>query len=372
MPEPIPLTADPAEERLDDHLEDHLALCLSGGGYRAMLFHLGSLWYLHDAGYLPKLDFVSSVSGGSITAGVLALRWGQVGRFQESIVTPIRKMASTTIDAGSVIGGMLLPGTVSDRIVGNYKKLLFQEQTLQDFPDRPRFIINATNVGTGSLFRFSKAYIADWRIGIAYKPKKLVAEAVAASSAFPPILSPARIEFAHEEWSDLNTDECGKRPFTTKVVLSDGGVYDNMGIETTWKRCKRVLISDAGGKYQPDDDPKHDWARHSLRINGTIDNQVRSLRKRQVVSAFRDPADPHKGAYWGMWTKPSEYPAHSLTIDDARALEVAKTPTRLAAIKEDLQNRIINFGYGMTERALRSYFDPNALAPSAFPCPGGV
>jgi len=55
-----------------------LALCLSGGGYRAMLFHLGVLWRLNEAGVLPKLDRVSTVSGGSITAGVLALNWEQL------------------------------------------------------------------------------------------------------------------------------------------------------------------------------------------------------------------------------------------------------------------------------------------------------
>src|SRR5215470_5372477 len=50
-----------------------VALCLSGGGYRAMLFHVGVLWRLNELGWLARLDRVSSVSGGSITAGVLAL-----------------------------------------------------------------------------------------------------------------------------------------------------------------------------------------------------------------------------------------------------------------------------------------------------------
>ena len=56
-------------------LEDGTALCLSGGGYRAMLFHTGVLWRLNEIGWLPKLNRISSVSGGSITAGVLALNW---------------------------------------------------------------------------------------------------------------------------------------------------------------------------------------------------------------------------------------------------------------------------------------------------------
>lgn len=64
-----------SEEDRDRTPEDGLALCLSGGGYRAMLFHLGSLWRLNDLHYLPRLDRVSSVSGGSITAGVLGMNW---------------------------------------------------------------------------------------------------------------------------------------------------------------------------------------------------------------------------------------------------------------------------------------------------------
>ncbi len=377
----LPLTTEAlTSEAGEGKLEDQLALCLSGGGYRAMLFHLGTLWYLNDAGYLPKLDRVSSVSGGSITAGVLATRWkqlqfdaaGRAANFGDAVVVPLRKMAGTTIDAGSVIGGIFTPGTsVSDRIIKSYKKVLFGESTLQDIADRPRFVINATNVQTGSLFRFSKPYIADYRIGRIMNPTTSVAAAVAASSAFPPILSPARLDFQHGQWTELN-QECGRPPFTTKIVLTDGGVYDNMGIETAWKRCKRVLISDGGGKYQPEENPKSDWAQHALRINSTIDNQVRSLRKRQVVSAFVDPNDAHSGTYWGMWTKPSDYPVVALPIDDDTALELAKTPTRLAEMPLATQNRIINFGYGMAERAIRSYFDTGAFKPAAFPCPGGV
>src|SRR6476619_5234143 len=56
-----------------------IALCLSGGGYRAMVFHLGALWRLNELGHLPKLDRISSVSGGSITAGLLGFKWSRLG-----------------------------------------------------------------------------------------------------------------------------------------------------------------------------------------------------------------------------------------------------------------------------------------------------
>src|SRR6476469_6283539 len=58
--------------------ESGIGLCLSGGGYRAMLFHAGSLWRLNEAGLLPQLNCASSVSGGSITAAALAARWGDL------------------------------------------------------------------------------------------------------------------------------------------------------------------------------------------------------------------------------------------------------------------------------------------------------
>ena len=373
-PHAVPLVSNPEPERL----EDAVALCLSGGGYRAMLFHLGTLKYLNDAKWLARLDRVSSVSGGSITAAVLATRWarlafsggGGAANFDELVTQPLRKMASTTVDVQSVLGGIFGRGSISDRVKKRYAEILFGDATLQDFPDRPRFIINSTSVQTGSLMRFSKKYIADWQVGVFPGPRHAVAEAVTASSAFPPILSPVTVEFGANDFSE-KPGKCHRPPFTTRAVLTDGGVYDNMGIETAWKRCRTVLVSDAGAKLQPEENPPGDWARHSLRVNSLIDNQVRSLRKRQVVSAF--VAGVRKGAYWGMFTDPADYPAASdLALPPDNARKLAETPTRLASMPDELQERLINFGYGMAERAMRSFVDPAAFKPPRFPFPRGI
>src|SRR3989454_4645091 len=142
------------------------ALCLSGGGYRAMLFHLGALWRLNELGYLPKLARVSSVSGGSITAGVLAMNWKElrfdaksgVGPgFTELVVTPVRRLASVTIDQWAIIGGIVTPGsTISDKGANAHREYLFGTTTLQDLPhDPPRFVFNPTNVQSGALWRVS-------------------------------------------------------------------------------------------------------------------------------------------------------------------------------------------------------------------------
>ena len=73
-------------------------------------------------------------------------------------------------------------------------KHLFGTDTLQNLPEKPRFVINATNVQTGSLWRFSREYMADYRIGRFPEPEVELAVAVGASSAFPPVLSPVRMK----------------------------------------------------------------------------------------------------------------------------------------------------------------------------------
>ena len=83
-------------------------------------------------------------------------------------------------------------------------------------------------------------------------------------------------------------------------MLTDGGVYDNMGLETAWKNYRTILVSNGGGKMQASPEPASDWARHALRINDIIDNQVRSLRTRQVIGAFE--AGDRQGAYWEFGT----------------------------------------------------------------------
>ena len=82
--------------------------------------------------------------------------------------------------------------------------------------------------------------------------------------------------------------------------------------------------------------------------------------------------DPHTGVFFAMWTPASSFTTSSLQFDENRGLELARTPTRLAELKPELQNRLINYGYAMAERAIRTHFDKDALAPVKFPAMGEV
>ena len=357
--------------------EEGIALCLSGGGYRAMLFHVGSIWRLNQAGLLPKLDRVSSVSGGSITAAVLGMNWYNlefdsqgVGRkFEELLVKPVRTLASHTIDVGAILGG-IFTGSVAHRIADAYRKYLFGHKTLQDLPDKPRFVLNATNVQSKVLWRFSKPYMRDYRVGEVKNPTVELAVAVGASSAFPPVLSPVELDLNESDYTPNSGTDLQRPPFTTQVVLTDGGVYDNLGLETAWKRYKTVLVSDAGGVYGVEEDPKRDWLSHTKRVMDLIDNQVRSLRKRQVVGSFQ--RGERSGAYWGIWTDITHYGLpDALPCPKDKTQKLANTPTRLEGMESDLQQRLINWGFAVCDAAIRRHYLPQ-LAKGTFPYDGGV
>jgi NTE family protein len=370
-----PVQANPSDDPQKPP-EPGSALCLSGGGYRAMVFHVGMLWRLYEAGLLGSLKRISSVSGGSITAGVLALKWGKLSfdparlktDFVPEVVAPLRGLAGETIDAESVIIGGLLPGSISDRVAASYDEHLFRGATLQDLPDEPRFVINATNVQSGVLWRFMKPFMRDYRVGEVKAPTVPLAKAVAASSAFPPVLSPCELRLDENDFTPNSGDDLQRRPFTTRVFLTDGGVYDNLGLETAWKRYQTILVSDAGGQLAPEEEPKSDWPRHSYRVLNLIDNQVRALRKRQVVDSFKSGA--RKGAYWGIRTNIADYKlADPLPCPHSRTMALAETPTRLKRMNDDLQERLINWGYAVCDAALRKHVDTTLAKPVGFPYP---
>jgi NTE family protein len=381
------LNAEDAGDDVPAGSEDGVALSLSGGGYRAMVFHVGALYRLNEIGLLGKLTRISSVSGGSITAGLLGLLWNKLqfdnGRAAQFglFVDGMRAMAGNTIDVGAVIGGIFLPGTISQRVAQAYDDVLFKGARLSDLPDdtakkAPRFVFNATNIQTAALWRFSRPYMGDYRVGLVRNPDVALSSAVAASSAFPPILSPMTLPISQKveptKGADLN---CA--PYTQQAVLSDGGVYDNLGLETT-KRFTTLLVSDAGQKIAPEGDPHHDWVRHSIRVLDTVDNQVRSLRKRHLIDAFN--RGDHTGTYWGIRTHFADYklandPLKCTTRDPA---PLAAIPTRLEKMPLDVQNRLMNFGYAICDAALRAHIGADLqrklgiqIAETArFPFPG--
>ena len=350
-----------------------IGLGLSGGGFRATLFHIGSCWRLVELGVLTKVGRISSVSGGSIFAGVLAANWKTLaadpGKYPDLIVQPLRQFCRRSIDTPAIGEGILVPWkSAGDLLEADYRTLF--DTSLDKLPDSPVFIFNSTNLQTGRDFRFSKPYMGDYRIGLIKDPTLPLAKVVAASSAFPPFLSPIVIDnpgkFIPVEGADLN----GRPEFTEHLYLSDGGVYDNLGLETIWNRCETVLASDAGAPFGLGDVVETDWVRQTLRALDVATDQSRGLRKRALVADYRSKA--RKGCYWGIDTKIAAYElADSLRCDDKIVEPLAGLRTRLNPFSDTEQESLINWGYAVCDAAVRKYAGEivSAEARPKWPCP---
>jgi NTE family protein len=358
-----------------------IGIALSGGGFRATLFGLGSLLRLNDAGLLGRLDRITSVSGGSILAGVLANRWqelrfadGRAANFDSLVAEPVRRFCSRTIDVGAGLKGLLTPfRTAGDFLADRYDKDLFGGAMLKDIPDaslpgNPRFVFYATSLQTGRSFRFRQDFIADYLLGIDRVTQVPLSVAVAASSAFPPLFSPIVLDTDPDAWREGSTAP-ELASLRSRVVLTDGGVYDNMGLESLVDRVDLVLVSDAGAPFGIDEEPWEDNVLQLGRVRDILIDQTRALRKRWLVSEFE--AGRKRGAYWGIGTRIGDYrAADPLAADSTITGELDEVPTRLAAFDERLQGRLMNWGYALCDAALRTRAKL-ALSPSpGLPAPG--
>ena len=334
------------------------ALCLSGGGSRAMLFHAGALLRLAETGRLGALDAISSVSGGSIMAGLLARAWVDAGHppsrdeLQGAVLEPLLEVTRHTLDVPSFFRGLLPRTSPGEQFARRLDELLLKGLTLGQLPDTPEFVFNATNLGTGVLWQFSKGYVGDYVVGGSARPSLRVSTAVAASSAFPPFFAPLRLKGS---------------PGGT-AYLGDGGIYDNMGLETAWKRFSTILVSDGGGAFRVDRKTTREPIQLTLRVTNVIDHQVRSLRKRQIVGGLA--SGQRAGAYWGIRSAVADYPVQShYQPGPGATTPLADLPTRMAKLDPAVTKRVINWGYVVCDTALRSYVLGADLAEPAWPFP---
>lgn len=367
------MATEPFAETLDRTTP---ALALSGGGFRATLFHCGALIRLNELGYLTKVTRISSVSGGSIASGMLAAAWPRLKRsgdrfddLDRQVIQPLRAFCRRSVDTAAVGWGSLLPGkSIGDVLAGIYDDL-FEGKTLQDLPEGPQFVFNATNLQTGRLVRMQKERLADYTIGQIPNPKIRLAVAVAASSAFPPVLSPVEIDLDPDSWVKFDgAIHHGDPNYTARLSLTDGGVYDNLGLETV-DRFDPVIVSDAGAPFGTEESSSGLWPKQALRALDIATDQARGLRKRLLFATAA--ADKRVVAFCGIDGDPSRYPApQPLKAGAATIARLARMRTRLDPFSDAEQGRLINWGWLMMDVAMRSYVATSSPAPTQLPVPG--
>lgn len=263
---------------------------LSGGGYRAAGYHIGTLKKLNELGVLNKVDVLSTISGGSITGALYCLHHGDFESFEKKIITAITTksvigyvltswlfLRSTIPGLVLLVSSFVLPFTkwssysilpllllifliiryqfrllpLSYIIEKAYNDFFFNDATLEDLCERPELAIGSTNLQTSRHFTFSKRKMEDsayayYKTPIYFNGATFpVARSVIASSCVPFAFTPISIDPTY--FRDPNLAN------TVNPKLVDGGVYDNQGIhkitqDNSSYACDIVLVSDAGNQ----------------------------------------------------------------------------------------------------------------------------
>ncbi len=241
----------------------HVALALSGGGHRAALFGLGSLMYLADADKAREIATISSVSGGSLTNGWIGLNAdlttidadvfeSLASSYAKQIVRGGTLWASwlTYVVVGFLVAiltaavaltfvlgagwawiiwplAILVFGVVAQQRsrVARYcfDKVLFDGQPLSAMHSAVDHVLCAADLQTAEHVYFSSNFVYSWRTGTGSPADLSVATAAQASACLPGAFSPVSLPLARHSFP--------KQTSYDRFLLTDGGVYDNMGSE---------------------------------------------------------------------------------------------------------------------------------------------
>src|SRR5262245_61611362 len=244
-----------------------LGLALSGGGFRASLYHLGLVRFLRDAGILRHVSHITSVSGGSVLAAHLVLNWDRYnGSPTEFDAAASEILAFVRLDVRNRIirrFPLTLPFRWPRRMLGmsnrkltrtglleyHYEKFLYGDTSLFQLPERPQLHLLSTNLSEGCLCSFNRDGMimvrlrggGRIRLDRIHMGLATVAMAVTASSAFPGFFPPLELAGADVGASSGEFD---------RQAYTDGAVFDNLGVRMF--RClERSLL--AGGGLTRDD-----------------------------------------------------------------------------------------------------------------------
>lgn len=267
-----------------------IAIALSGGGHRASLFGLGVLLYLTDAGRNSDVVSISSVSGGSLTNAWLAQQGDYSnltpGELESRIVRPFARRVAhvgtlwaswTTwvyivtllvslvalfalwwlpVDlvwrkicfVSGLAGCGLLAGLRGRVCALAFRRTLYSGDgsptLLREIErDSVQHVICATDVRAGHHVYFSGGFVCSYRLGWGCPAEFHLADAVQASAAFPGVFPLRWLATKQHSFVD------GARDTPRFMVLSDGGVYDNMAeqwpIGVRYRKSRWPTQSDA-------------------------------------------------------------------------------------------------------------------------------
>lgn len=231
---------------------EKIALSLSGGGYRAASFHLGSLSYLNHLKYkgkplLENVKMLSTVSGGTITGAVYALKISEGKEFKEIYNFIFDKLKEIDLLKGAFelmqTGSKWTNKNKRKNLINAFALLYDQHftggKTMKDLKLKATHldavVFNSTEFDHGLNFRFRSKYSGQFGNNYFKIPANVgeevkISDAIAASSCFPGGFEPIRWpqDFLHNEAKEIFQYSITQ----PEIGLMDGGIYDNQGIDS--------------------------------------------------------------------------------------------------------------------------------------------
>ena len=231
---------------IPDQKQPFVGLALSGGGARAAVFAAAGMEALHKRGILDQITHVSSVSGGGFAASYLALH--PVAPDARAYFKQMQSVMAHDFFWDVQMNQLRKPSRAfspSRRLVSLQDALnrsdFLRGAHFADLPKDRTFFFNAVSYDTGRRFVFSNSSLPSFdatetavlpsalralsfsggKRMRATPPNVPISLAVATSAAFQPYLGPTTL---HIEGQSADSDEYWH--------LGDGGVVENLGLET--------------------------------------------------------------------------------------------------------------------------------------------
>lgn len=350
-----------------------IGIALSGGGFRASVFHIGVFKALAENGYMNNIKYISSVSGGSFTiALIFKLNNNQWPTDQEYLQNILPKLKEYFTDIG--LGKKAIFRLISPKhwknifsraniIAYSLKKDWNITSCLSDLPVLPVWEINATTNETGKNWRFSQEKMGDWQFGYIMKPQFNIADAVAASAAFPGFIGRFSFETsAYTNWHDFDWKDKKFKNKTKdiqfqKLHLSDGGLYNNLGEEalvdklgeTLISNINFLLVSDATQTLKIEESKSvFNPLGRTLRLIDITMDQIKLLRVRTLHNFF------DKSPNSGLYLKIGQY--HKELKNKFNLKEIKKIKTSLFRLKDKEYQELVRYGSEITQVGISKWY----------------
>ena len=230
----------------------NIGIALSGGGIRATVFHLGVLKYLAEQNMLGRIVRISSVSGASLAVGLIyshnSLKWPTDTDYIESVLPRVRNVILKHNIQRIALSKLLYSPQYWNKKVNLLSKTIRDywgiDGNINNLDNIPKWYINCVTFETGKRFRFSQSEMGDYSIGYLKNPSIPVADAVAASAGYPIAIGTYKLD-VDDQWSESRYSHSIEQPYQGKHLhLWDGGIYDNLGMESIFKPDNGGQLSD--------------------------------------------------------------------------------------------------------------------------------